>query len=76
MFERDSICSLSHPASPKHALVHNVDGAGERESVFLWRLFFPLVAIVYIGHYYLFDHPMRLQPDALWFRFRFSIAAL
>jgi class 3 adenylate cyclase len=47
-----------------------------RESVFLWRLFFPLVAVVYIGHYYLFDHPMRLQPDALWFRFRFSIAAL
>jgi hypothetical protein len=25
---------------------------------------------------YFFDHPMRLQPDALWFRFRMSIAAL
>jgi class 3 adenylate cyclase len=47
-----------------------------RESVFLWRLFFPIVALVYIGHYFLFDHPMGLKPEALWFRFRMSIAGL
>ncbi len=46
------------------------------ESVFLWRLFFPIVAMVYVGHYFLFDHPMGLQPEVLWFRFRMSIAAL
>jgi class 3 adenylate cyclase len=47
-----------------------------RESVFLWRIFFPIVAIIYVGHYFLFDHPMGLQPESLWFRFRMSIAAL
>jgi len=46
------------------------------ERLFLWRLFFPTVAIIYIAHYYLFDHPMGLQPDPLWFRFRMSIAGL
>ena len=47
-----------------------------QECVFLWRLLFPIFALVYVGHYFLFDHPMGLQPEALWFRFRMSIAAL
>ncbi len=46
-----------------------------RESILLWRVLFPIVGVVYVGHYFLFDHPMHLQPDSLWLRFRMSIAA-
>jgi class 3 adenylate cyclase len=47
-----------------------------RENTVLWRIFFPVASLVYIGHYYLFDRPMSLQPKDLWFWFRISIAAL
>jgi len=47
-----------------------------RESVRLWRTFFPIVSIVYVGHYFLFDRPMGLKPDSLWLTFRMSIAWL
>jgi class 3 adenylate cyclase len=47
-----------------------------RESVVLWRSFFPIVAAVYLGHYYLFDRPMGLKPESLWYAFRMSIAVL
>ncbi len=46
------------------------------ENILLWRWMFLLVAIVYIGHYYLFDLPMALRPTDLWFWFRMSIASL
>ncbi len=45
-----------------------------RECILLWRLFFPIVATVYVGHYYFFDQPMGLKPDWLWFHFRMSVA--
>lgn len=47
-----------------------------RENIVLWTIFFPTVAVVYMGHYYLFDRPMSLQPPELWYWFRISIAGL
>jgi class 3 adenylate cyclase len=45
-------------------------------NVVFWRLFFPVVAIIYIGHYFYFDKPSGLEPQELWFRFRMSIAGI
>lgn len=40
------------------------------------KIFFPIAAIVYVGHYYFFDLPMELEPASSWFQFRMSTAAL
>lgn len=47
-----------------------------RDNVRIWRLFLPVVAIIYVGHYYFFDKPTGLEPQEFWFRFRMSIAGL
>jgi class 3 adenylate cyclase len=47
----------------------------ERASFLLgcW-LFFPLVAITYIAHYFFYDKPNNLEPLELWLSFRLGIA--
>lgn len=46
------------------------------ENVRFWRVLFPAIALVYAGHYYLFDLPQGLQPPELWFRFRMTVVGL
>src|SRR5262245_54855385 len=46
------------------------------ENVRFWRGLFPVVALIYLGHYYLFDLPQGLQPPELWFQFRMTIVGL
>ncbi len=49
----------------------------EREEfLFTARVFFPIAAIVYAGHYFFFDKYLGLTPLDHWFRFRFSMAGL
>ncbi len=48
----------------------------QNANVAFWRLFFPIVAIIYIGFYFYFDKPSELEPLELWFRFRMSIAGI
>src|SRR5262245_41826131 len=40
------------------------------------RLLYPLIALAYVLHFFMFDRPMKLEPIELWMRFRFSMAAL
>jgi class 3 adenylate cyclase len=47
-----------------------------RENVVVWRYVFLFAAIAYVAHYYLLDKPMGLQPEATWFVYRMSLAAL
>lgn len=48
----------------------------EKQSfVYLARIVFPLIAIVYVLHYYFYDIPMGLAPSDRWITFRFGIAA-
>jgi class 3 adenylate cyclase len=42
----------------------------------LARIFFPLSAVLYAAHYFLFDRPMELEPSEHWLKFRVSMAAL
>jgi len=42
----------------------------------VWRVVFFLGAIVYVGHYYLLDKPMELEPDHVWRNYRLGMAAL
>src|SRR4030095_14168321 len=46
------------------------------ENVRFWRVLFPVIALIYLGHYYLFDLPQGLQPAELWFQFRMTIVGL
>lgn len=49
----------------------------EREAfVSTIKTVFPVIAVVYIAHYYLFDLPMNLEPIKSWFWFRFGTATL
>jgi class 3 adenylate cyclase len=45
-----------------------------RDFVFLARLVYPLVAVAYVLHYFMFDRAVGLEPIDLWFRFRMSMA--
>ncbi len=47
-----------------------------REHLTLLRYVFSLAPIAYIGHYYLVDVPMDLEPRAVWFNYRMGLAAL
>ncbi len=40
------------------------------------RVLYPLIAIAYVLHFYLFDQPMKLQPMEHWHYFRMSMAGL
>lgn len=40
------------------------------------RIFFPIVAILYLGHYWVFDLPMGLEPANYWLLFRLSMVAI
>ncbi|NJN50434.1 MAG: adenylate/guanylate cyclase domain-containing protein [Gammaproteobacteria bacterium] len=40
------------------------------------RVLYPLIAIAYVLHFYLFDQPMNLQPEEHWRYFRMSMAGL
>ena len=42
----------------------------------VWRVVFLLGAIVYVGHYYLLDKPMGLEPSHIWRNYRLGMAAL
>lgn len=46
-----------------------------RDFVFLARLAYPVVAVGYLLHYFMFDKAVGLEPLDLWFRFRMSMAA-
>ena len=40
------------------------------------KLFFPIAAVLYAGHYWFFDLPMGLQPQERWLTFRASVVAI
>jgi|GEM_PF-1148159 len=40
------------------------------------KVIFPLTAVLYIAHYFLFDRPMGLEPLEDWLLFRLSMAAI
>ncbi|MBV1906949.1 MAG: adenylate/guanylate cyclase domain-containing protein [Pseudomonadales bacterium] len=40
------------------------------------RIFLPIAIVGYIAHYFFFDRALGLEPLDLWFKFRFSVAAL
>lgn len=40
------------------------------------KVIFPIVAIAYVAHYFLFDRPMGLEPLHDWLIFRLSMAAI
>lgn len=40
------------------------------------KVIFPLSAIIYLGHYFLFDKPMGLEPLHEWLIFRLSMATI
>ena len=73
----DSLVSLLFPT----LLIENASWQREWQQnqrtsfVSVSRIFFPLVAVGYILHYYLFDLPMELDPIEHWFRFRMLTAA-
>ncbi len=47
----------------------------DRESfLFSVRLFFPLVAIVYVAHYFFYDVVNKLEPIGFWLTFRLFVA--
>lgn len=47
-----------------------------RENVNVWRYVFIIAAVVYVGHYFLLDKPMGLQPAETWLMYRFGLAGL
>lgn len=40
------------------------------------RIFFPVVAVLYLAHYWAFDLPMGLEPKLSWLAFRVSMVAV
>ena len=40
------------------------------------RIFFPVVAVIYLGHYWFFDRPMGLEPQDHWLQFRLSMMSI
>ncbi|MFK7914229.1 MAG: adenylate/guanylate cyclase domain-containing protein [Pseudomonadales bacterium] len=40
------------------------------------RIFFPLVAVAYLAHFFFYDLPNDLEPIQGWFRFRLTIAVM
>lgn len=47
----------------------------ERESfLFGCWLFFPVVALAYVGHYFFYDKPNHLEPLSFWLSFRLFMA--
>ena len=42
----------------------------------IWRIVFLVGAIVYVGHYFLLDKPLGLEPAEVWRNYRFGMAAL
>lgn len=40
------------------------------------RIFFPIAALLYIGHYVFFDLTMGLEPQYFWFTFRASMTGV
>jgi class 3 adenylate cyclase len=42
----------------------------------LCRYFFIAATLGYVGHFYLYDRPMGLEPLTQWFHFRISLAAI
>ena len=39
-------------------------------------LFFPIVGVAYIAHYYTIDHWEGVAPSELWFNYRYAMAAM
>ena len=42
----------------------------------IWRIVFLVGAIVYVGHYFVLDKPLELEPAEVWRNYRFGMAAL
>lgn len=40
------------------------------------RIFFPIAAVLYLGHYWFFDLPMGLEPGLNWLLFRLSMVLI
>jgi class 3 adenylate cyclase len=60
-------------ATPWHQLWKN----REKNNFYsMAKILLPVIAIVYVGHYFFFDKVMKLSPIEHWFRFRFTMAIL
>ena len=40
------------------------------------RVFFPIAAAIYLGHFFFYDKAMNLEPEELWLKFRVGMATL
>lgn len=61
----------------KGTLWENLWKEQEKDSfISVMKLFFPIVIVGYVLHYYTVDRNEGLAPSDLWFRYRFGMAAL
>jgi class 3 adenylate cyclase len=47
-----------------------------RDFISTTKIFFPIVAVLYFAHYWLFDLPMQLEPGSSWLLYRVSMVAI